>query len=68
LPEFRVKQDAVPGMTISVWFTPRMTGTFEIACNHICGLGHYRMRGFLYVEEASQFEQWLAEQAPFVGE
>lgn len=68
LREFRVKQDCVPGMTISVWFTPRTTGTFEIACNHICGLGHYRMRGFLYVEEASTFEQWLAEQAPFVGE
>jgi len=68
LREFRVKQDAVPGMTISVWFTPRVTGTFEIACNHVCGLGHYRMRGFLYVEEASTFERWLAEQAPFGGE
>ncbi len=68
LREFRLKQDAVPGMTIQVWFTPRMTGTFEIACNQICGLGHYRMRGFLYVEEPETFEQWLAEQAPWAGE
>lgn len=64
LREFRVKQDAVPGMTISVWFTPRTTGTYEIACNHVCGLGHYRMRGFLYVDEPAAFEEWLRAQSP----
>ena len=64
LPEFRVKQDAVPGMTIQVWFVPKKTGDFEIACNQICGLGHYRMRGFLYVMSEQAFQDWLAEQPP----
>ena len=45
LPNFRVKQDAVPGMTSETWFIPRAAGTWEIACAEHCGLGHYRMRG-----------------------
>jgi cytochrome c oxidase subunit 2 len=64
VPEMRVKQNAVPGMNIAVWFTPTRPGQYEIACNQICGLGHYRMRGFLHVEERAAFEAWLREQAP----
>src|SRR5262249_9441207 len=44
LPNFRVKQDAVPGMGIEVWFTPTVAGEYEIACAELCGLGHYRMK------------------------
>ncbi|HEY3119971.1 MAG TPA: cytochrome c oxidase subunit II [Vicinamibacteria bacterium] len=59
LPNFRVKQDAVPGMTIQIWFTPKETGDFEIACAEHCGLGHYRMRGQVHVVAAADFDKTL---------
>ncbi len=61
VPELRVKQDAVPGMTTQAWFEATETGEFEIVCAELCGLGHYRMRGFLTVETAEEFQAWLAE-------
>jgi cytochrome c oxidase subunit 2 len=63
LPNFRVKQDLVPGMSTSVTFTPVKVGEYEIACAELCGLGHYRMRAFLSVRSEADFETWLAEQA-----
>jgi cytochrome c oxidase subunit 2 len=63
LPEFRVKQDAVPGMSTRIWFDGMRTGHWEIACAELCGLGHYRMKGFVTVETPQEFEKWLAEQA-----
>jgi cytochrome c oxidase subunit 2 len=76
VPEFRVKQDAVPGLTIPIWFTPTITTeemrqktgnpefTYEIACAQLCGLGHYRMRGFVTVESQEEFTKWFdAEEA-----
>jgi cytochrome c oxidase subunit 2 len=62
LPEFRVKQDAVPGMTTKVWFDALRTGNWEIACAELCGLGHYRMKGFVTAETQEQFDKWIAEQ------
>ena len=62
LPEMRVKQDVIPGMEISTWFRPVKTGDFEIACAQLCGLGHYRMRGYLTIETREDFDQWLAGQ------
>src|SRR4051812_18213591 len=41
LPYQRIKQDAVPGMQIELWFIPQKAGQFEIACSQLCGLGHY---------------------------
>jgi cytochrome c oxidase subunit 2 len=64
LPEFRVKQDAVPGMTSRIWFDATRTGNWEIACAELCGLGHYRMRGSVTVETPEEFDKWLASQAP----
>ncbi|HXH06850.1 MAG TPA: cytochrome c oxidase subunit II [Vicinamibacterales bacterium] len=64
LPNFRVKQDAIPGVSIPVWFTPTRVGDYEIACSQLCGLGHYRMRGFVTIQTQAEFEKWLAEQAP----
>ena len=111
IPEFRVKQDAIPGMTVPVQFTPTVTSntfrakkegmteadfiawadetratlpqlyqdegmdavevlqqridrTFEIACAQLCGLGHYRMRGFVHVLEPDEFDAWLEENTP----
>jgi cytochrome c oxidase subunit 2 len=63
LPHFRVKQDAVPGMTTETWFVPRQAGDYEIACAEHCGLGHYRMRGQLHVVPSADFEQALAAAA-----
>src|SRR5437667_6994100 len=60
LPNFRVKQDAVPGMGIEVWFTPTRPGQYEIACAELCGLGHYRMKAALTVDESdAKFNEWL---------
>ena len=63
LPNLRVKQDAVPGMTIDIWFVPTEVGTFEIACTQLCGFGHYQMRGLLQVMPPDEFEKWLKEEA-----
>jgi cytochrome c oxidase subunit 2 len=63
LPHHRVKQDAVPGMNIPVWFIPTREGSFEIPCAELCGLGHYRMQGFLNVVSASEYDAWLTQQA-----
>jgi len=63
LPNMRYKQDAVPGMSIKVGFTPTKTGKFEIACAELCGNGHYRMRAFLFVEKTEQdLNNWLKQQ------
>jgi len=64
VPAFRVKQDAVPGMTVDVVFTPTKTGTYEIACAELCGVGHYIMRGKITVGPRQAFDTWLASQAP----
>jgi cytochrome c oxidase subunit 2 len=73
VPEFRVKQDAIPGLTIPIWFVPTITTaemrtrtgnaafTYEIACAQLCGLGHARMRGFVTVHSAEEFQKWLED-------
>ncbi|MBF0504385.1 MAG: hypothetical protein HQL14_04700 [Candidatus Omnitrophica bacterium] len=61
LPAMRVKQDVIPGMTTSVWFTPNKIGQFEIVCSQLCGVGHYRMRGVLSVVSQSDFDQWIQQ-------
>lgn len=63
LPEFRIKQDAVPGLTTRVWVQPLHTGHWEIACAELCGLGHYRMKGYLTVDTPEDFQKWLAQTA-----
>jgi cytochrome c oxidase subunit II len=62
VPEFRVKQDAVPGMTTLTWFKAIKAGGYEIACAELCGLGHYRMRGFLTVHEPADYDKWYSDQ------
>jgi cytochrome c oxidase subunit 2 len=75
LYEMRVKQDAIPGTDSPVWFIPTVTTDemrarlgkpdfeFEIACSQLCGLGHYRMRGFLNVKTEAEYQAYLAEEA-----
>lgn len=62
LNEMRIKQDAVPGMTARVWFTPTQIGSWDIACSQLCGMGHYRMRGEYHVVSAADWEDWLASE------
>lgn len=68
LPEMRVKQDAIPGMSIPTWFTPTKTGNWDIACAQLCGLGHYRMKGYLNIMSPEEFEEWAQAQAPSADE
>jgi cytochrome c oxidase subunit 2 len=80
VPEFRVKQDAVPGLTIPIWFIPNVTTAdmrtqtgnpefeYEIACAQLCGIGHARMRGFVTVQSAEEFQQWMDEQVKEAAE
>lgn len=63
VPEFRVKQDAVPGMHITAWFQATKTGEFEIGCAELCGMGHYKMRARVFVHTPEEFNAWLAQQA-----
>lgn len=63
LPVMRVKQDVIPGIKVPVWFEATGTGKFEIMCAQLCGLGHYRMRGFFIVETQEEFDKWIADQA-----
>ena len=60
VPQFRIKQDAVPGMKIQVWFQPTKTGTFELGCAELCGLGHYRMRAVVTVHTQEDYDRWVA--------
>ena len=74
LYEMRIKQDAVPGLEMPVWFVPTVTTDdmrakqkdpmfqYEITCSQLCGLGHYRMRGFITVQSEADYQKWMAEQ------
>jgi cytochrome c oxidase subunit 2 len=63
VPEFRVKQDAVPGVNINVWFQATKPGEYEIGCAELCGMGHYRMRARVFVHTLEEFNAWMAQQA-----
>ena len=67
LPEMRVKQDVIPGMVIPTWFTPTKTGNWDIACAQLCGLGHYRMKGFLNILSQKDYDDWTYSQAPVIS-
>ncbi len=61
LPNLRVKQDAVPGMSQGVWFRALEQGEFDLVCAELCGWGHYKMKGRLTVQSRAQFNEWLAQ-------
>jgi len=83
IPEMRIKQDAIPGMTIPFFFTPTMTSAefldeikgsaregkgYEIACAQLCGNSHYRMKGYVTVDTEEKYNNWLIEQAEYIEE
>ena len=59
LPQMRIKQDATPGLVTPVWFTPIEQGAWEIVCSQLCGLGHYRMKGFYTIQSPAEFDRWV---------
>jgi cytochrome c oxidase subunit 2 len=77
LPHFRMKMDAVPGITTTMWFTPTITTAqmkeitknpdfvYEIACDQLCGKGHYSMRGTIIVESQADYDKWMASQQSY---
>jgi cytochrome c oxidase subunit II len=67
LNEMRIKQDAVPGMTMRTWFTPMLTGKWDVGCSQLCGLGHYRMRGELSVVSEEDWARWLAREVALIS-
>ena len=63
VPVLRVKQDAVPGLTIRAWFQATVPGEYELGCAELCGMGHYRMRARVFVHSAAEYDAWARQQA-----
>jgi cytochrome c oxidase subunit 2 len=74
LPHFRLKMDAVPGIPTTLWFIPKYTTrqmkekygpdfNYEIACDQLCGRGHFSMRGVIVVESQAEYNMWLASKS-----
>jgi cytochrome c oxidase subunit 2 len=66
LAEMRVKQDVTPGLPAAAWFTPTATGTWEIGCSQLCGLGHYRMRGVFEVRSEADWQAFVRDEVALV--
>jgi len=67
LPHMRSAQDAIPGQLIPMWFKPIKTGSFEVVCGQLCGLGHYSMKGMLVVDTPEDYQAWLKERVELSG-
>jgi cytochrome c oxidase subunit 2 len=64
LPEFRIKQDVVPGRYTTEWFCATKPGIYHIFCAEYCGTAHSKMIGKLIVMPRDEYQQWLASGAP----
>jgi heme/copper-type cytochrome/quinol oxidase subunit 2 len=62
VPQFRMKQDAVPGREIRQWFEATKPGRYELPCAELCGFGHSGMRGWIYVHTREDYEKWAARE------
>ena len=61
VPQFRMKQDAVPGRELVRWFEVMKPGKYEWPCAELCGFGHSGMKGWIYVHTAEEYAKWAAE-------
>lgn len=68
VPVFRLKQDAIPGRVITGWFEPTKTGTYDIQCAEICGIGHGLMPAKIVIESSEQHAAWVEQNSPFAIE
>jgi cytochrome c oxidase subunit 2 len=64
VPVFRLKQDAIPGRVIKGWFQATRTGSYDIQCTEICGIGHGIMVGRIVIETPEQHAAWVEANAP----
>lgn len=60
VPAFRLKQDAVPGMAVPIWFQAEKEGTYDLICAELCGWGHYKMAGRVRVVARERYDAWIA--------
>jgi cytochrome c oxidase subunit 2 len=67
VPQFRLKSDAVPGLTTKIRVTPNKAGNYEVVCAELCGLGHSTMRQFVRVLPADEFQTWVSAQKKAAG-
>jgi cytochrome c oxidase subunit II len=67
LPAMRSALDAIPGQVNPMWFRPIKTGSFEVICGQLCGLGHYAMKGMLVVDTPDDYQAWLKERIELSG-
>jgi cytochrome c oxidase subunit 2 len=67
VPSFRLKTDAVPGITTHIRLTPSRLGSYDIVCAELCGLGHSTMRGYTHVVETPAFNTWITKQKSAPG-
>lgn len=63
----RVTQDAIPGLSIPIWFVPTQEGHFMINCAQLCGNSHAFMKGHFYVKSQADYDKWLAEKSKSGG-
>ncbi|MEW5939930.1 MAG: cytochrome c oxidase subunit II [Chloroflexota bacterium] len=63
VPEFRVKQDVVPGRVTELRITPTLAGTYKVRCAELCGAAHYSMEKNVVVTDGASYQRWVAEQA-----
>ena len=61
LPEFRIKQDAIPGREVELNFTPTLVGEYPIICAELCGSYHGAMKAMLYVDTEEDYQQWIRD-------
>ena len=64
IPNFRFRQDVVPGRTIDAWFESRTPGTYELGCSELCGDAHFDMRGTVMVQDSKDYTAWLRKTWP----
>jgi cytochrome c oxidase subunit 2 len=57
--------DMIPGSVTYFWFTPTRTGTFEVLCAELCGVGHSAMRGRVVIQTEAEYQAWLGGQRSF---
>ncbi len=60
-PQLRVKQDAVPGLIIPVWFDVIEVGTYDLVCAELCGWGHYKMKARIVAQSQSSVDKYLQQ-------
>ena len=61
MPQFRFKQDTVPGREIAGWFQVKEAGKYEAPCAELCGFGHSGMKAWVYAHAAGDYDKWAAE-------